>query len=95
MHFIAMSSQAVKSNFLGVVELDVMLNPSEHGNVSDLLSGQLHAHDLFQRLILIQLAKQFPAFYGSGRFIIVLKNSAIGPYEEPVEAIPHLHISFF
>jgi hypothetical protein len=83
-------SQAVKGNFSGVVDLDVTLNPSEHGNVSDLLSGQLHAHHLFGRLKLIQLAKQFPAFYGSGRFIIMLKNSAIGPYEEPVETIPHL-----
>jgi hypothetical protein len=74
------------------VDLEVMLKPSEHDNVPDLLSGKLHAQDFFGRLILIQLANQFPTFYGSGRFIIVLKNSTIGLYEERVGSIPHLHI---
>jgi hypothetical protein len=44
---------------------------------------------LLEKLILAQLVKKFPAFYGTQNFITVLQKPATGSYSEPDESNPH------
>jgi hypothetical protein len=37
-----------------------------------------------QDILVAQLIKEFPAFYGTKRFITMLEETAAGPYAEPV-----------
>jgi hypothetical protein len=49
---------------------------------------------LLDKLIVVQVVKKLPAFYGTRRFITVLKVLATGPYPESNASSPHSPIIF-
>jgi hypothetical protein len=42
-----------------------------------------------EKLLVAQIIKKFPAFYGTWEFIIPLKWPPTDPYPEPDESNPH------
>jgi hypothetical protein len=50
--------------------------------------------NLLEKLVVTQLVKKFPAFYGTRRFIPVITDPTTGPYPQPNESSPYFPILF-
>jgi hypothetical protein len=49
---------------------------------------------LLEKPPIVQLLKNFPAFYGTRKFITVLQEPSIGPYPKPDQPNPYHPILF-